>query len=114
MSKRRAMKEREVLYILWRQYSLLCYRCRGLIHPDNCEREHLAELALGGKDEPENCAYSHRTCHSTITNGTPATVAGSSKHRIGKVRRLRGENKPKVKRQWASREIPSRPFPKRP
>jgi 5-methylcytosine-specific restriction endonuclease McrA len=74
------------------------------------EREHFHELALGGTDEPENCFYSHQHCHALVTNGSPATSAGSSKHKIAKAKRIakkqRGEQKLK-------RKIPSRPFPKR-
>lgn len=77
------------------------------------EREHLAEIALGGADEPANCVYSLREAHKIITDGTKATTAGSSKQRIAKVRRLRGELKPKRKRQWVSRKMQSRPFQKR-
>jgi hypothetical protein len=55
------------------------------------EREHLHEVKLGGPDIPENCRYSHAKCHAIVTNGTKATTAGSSKQRIAKVKRIRGE-----------------------
>lgn len=46
-------------------------------------------------------------CHAKITNGTKATTAGSSKHKIAKIKRILGltKNGPKKK-------IPGRPFQK--
>lgn len=82
--KRRRLTEREVLEVLNRQLDLLCYRCQGRMLPSQVEREHIVEIALGGQDTPANCAYSHKTCHAIVTNGTPATTAGSSKNRIAK------------------------------
>lgn len=52
------------------------------------EREHLHEVELGGPDEPSNCRYSAKACHDVVTNGTKATSAGSSKHRIAKAKRI--------------------------
>ncbi len=128
--KRRKFSETDVLrtvqFLLWRvsdELNLVCFRCQGplflqlrsaesnlvaAIAEDKIEREHYIELSLGGEDEPRNCVYSHATCHNRITNGTKATTAGSSKHKIAKVNRITGKtkNKPKAK-------IKSRPFPKR-
>jgi hypothetical protein len=104
---RRRFKEREVLDTLY--YSgvpVPCYRCKKPMLPgQKVQREHITEIALGGKDEPRNCAYSHAECHRIITDGTPATSAGSSKQRIAKVRRIRGENKPKPKRKWGKQKM---------
>jgi hypothetical protein len=87
MSRRR-FTEREVLESLIRQGAVIpCKRCRiafTLEDIPNIEREHIHEVALGGPDIPGNCAYSHGACHSTVTNGTPATTAGSSRNRIAK------------------------------
>ena len=86
-----------------------CFRCRqAFTTGQKIEREHVHETALGGADEPENWRYSHAECHAEVTNGSKATTAGSSKHRIAKTRRLRGANKPKIKRK-----IPNRGFDKR-
>lgn len=112
---RRRFTERDVLEVLWHCGILVpCHRCREPLVPDTqIEREHLIEIAIGGADEPKNCAYSHKACHAIVTNGTPATTAGSSKQRIAKVRRL-SSPKPKMKRAWpAGRKIASRPFQKR-
>lgn len=92
MSRRR-FSEREVIATLLHQGAFIrCYRTGTYIDAsmvNNLEREHLHELALGGKDEPENCRYSLKAAHAIVTNGTPATSAGSSKHKIAKDRRLR-------------------------
>ncbi len=105
---RKRFSEREVLATLMTQQVIFCFRCKmAITDAKDAEREHILEIALGGKDEPANCAYSHAWCHFAITNGTKATTAGSSKQRIAKIARLRGEtcNGPK-------RKIPSRPFQK--
>lgn len=111
---RRRFSERDVLEVLYFQHGILvnCYRCKKPLHFSDAEREHLTEIALGGKDEPMNCAYSHKACHALVTNGTKATTAGSSKQRIAKVKRLCGQTKPKLKRAWPARKLQSRPWPK--
>lgn len=99
MGKRRRFTEREVLYSLLLQGAVIpCYRCKMAFHLDGAaddghhfsqaEREHVHELALGGADDPRNCRYSASECHKSVTNGTKATSAGSSKHRIAKANRL--------------------------
>lgn len=114
---RKRFSEKEVLETLAHQGVFVrCFRCTepffridadgDMLMQRKPEREHLHEIALRGPDIPANCRYSCKGCHATITNGTKATSAGSSKHRIAKVRRLRGENKPRVKKR-----MPSRPFP---
>lgn len=64
-------------------------------------------------NDPDHIFAMLPKCHARKTNGSKATSAGSDKHAIAKVRRLRGENKPKPKRTWPSRDIPARPFEKR-
>jgi hypothetical protein len=110
MTRRRRFTEREVITILLDQGATIpCHRCREPIRrAENAEREHLHEIELGGADDTDNCRYSHSHCHAKITNGPPATSAGSSKQRIAKVKRLRGETKQRPKQK-----IPSRPFQKR-
>lgn len=120
--RRKRFSERDVIATLINQGMVVrCFRCvepfitvaysdLGLAtelwnrhHVSNIEREHVHEIALGGKDEPENCRYSCRWSHSQITNGTKATSAGSSKQRIAKVKRLRGETCTGPKKKIQSR-----------
>lgn len=109
MARRRRFTEREVLETLALQGVLVwCYRCHVVLDPRTAEREHLLEVALGGPDIPANCAYSCDKCHLTVTNGTKATTAGSSKQRIAKVKRIRAGGKKKK-----GPRIKSRPFPKK-
>lgn len=90
--RRRQLREMEVLEVLivFQKAIIPCFRCRVAFTEDdvrtgNIENEHLHEHALGGSDEPPNRRFSHkRGCHDTVTNGTPATSAGSSKNRIAK------------------------------
>jgi hypothetical protein len=96
-TRRRRFSEREVIETLWHQgVNIPCRRCGQIIRPEargtdgqfhiDVEREHIHEIALGGPDIPANCRYVHRVCHAQITNGTKATTAGSSKHRIAKTK----------------------------
>lgn len=91
--RRKRFTEREVIETLVCQGAVIhCYRTREqitVLNVDRLEREHLHEIALGGADEPHNCAYSLKEAHAVITNGTKATTAGSSKHKVAKDRRLR-------------------------
>ena len=94
---------------------LWCYRCIDVltleeIERGEIEREHFLERALGGADEPSNCVYSHKACHAIVTNGTKATTAGSSKHRIAKCKRI-ANPKQKPKRKWPSRSFQKRAKP---
>ena len=106
---RAAFSERKVIETLLRQAAVICcYRCQSAFTIEDAktvEREHLQEIALGGENTPGNCRYSHKACHSIVTNGTRATSAGSSKHRIAKVNRIRDPKKPKG-------NLSSRPFGK--
>jgi hypothetical protein len=116
--KRRKFSETDVIETLAHQGIFVpCHRCRDfffyadphgeirmLLKP---EREHLHEIALGGADTPRNCRYSCERCHAIITNGYAATSAGSSKQRIAKVKRLRGETKGRPKTTWPKRKLRS-------
>lgn len=55
--------------------------------PNAIQKEHIHERGLGGQDIPENCRFSHKSCHDIITNGTKATKKDSSKFRIAKTKR---------------------------
>ena len=98
--RRKRFTEREVIETLVRQGAdIVCYRTRVLIGLEDVprlEREHFIELALGGKDDPSNCVYSLKEAHAVVTNGTKATTAGSSKHKVAKDRRLRMAQKAKA------------------
>lgn len=121
---RKRWSERDVIETLaWQGIIVTCFRCgepfvefpatfafRWLRLP---EREHIHELKLGGQDAPFNCRYSCKECHSKITNGTKATSAGSSKHRIAKVKRLRNPKPSKHPMKSSGRKLQSRPFQKR-
>ena len=143
MTKRKRFSETEVLrtvqIMLWARHSdvyILCTRCHkrlfimslsqapsgsskalivtDALPVDKIEREHYQELALGGADSPINCMYSHAECHKKITNGTKATTAGSSKHKIAKTKRIAaGGKKSKRPMKSSGKPIPSRPFQKR-
>lgn len=90
---RRRFSERDVIATLIHQgIAVTCYRTKQMIDLESVkrlEREHLTEVALGGADEPGNCRYSLKEAHAIVTNGTKATTAGSSKHKVAKDRRLR-------------------------
>ncbi|MGH6792787.1 MAG: hypothetical protein ACRECF_08620 [Methyloceanibacter sp.] len=92
--RRRRYKESEVIDVLIVQGIVIpCYRCgEPITSGKGAQREHLLELALGGKEETANCRYSHATCHAVVTDGARATSAGSSKHRIAKSRRMQKAN----------------------
>ena len=117
--KRRRFTEREVLATLIHQGIVVrCFRCQATFLNGNvldpphdamhAEREHIHEFELGGSDTPANCRYSARECHKVITNGTKATSAGSSKHRIAKAKRIARGGKRK------GPGPKSRPFAKKP
>lgn len=112
--RRKRFTEAQVIETLFRSGMVIpCYRCRHPLYPSaEIEREHILEIAFGGKDEPANCAYSHKLCHAVITNGTKATTAGSSKQRIAKVARLRNPKPSKRPMKSSGRKMPSRKFEK--
>lgn len=106
-------REQGVLASLLAQGAIIpCFRCRIAFTPaDKIEKEHLHERALGGPDEWGNWRWSHKECHSIITNGTKATSAGSSKHRISKADRIaRGGKVVRRPMRAGARKIPGRPF----
>ncbi len=90
--RRRQFREIEVLetLIVHQRVAIPCFRCKIAfteedVKTGNIEKEHLHEFGLDGPDEPFNCRFSHKEgCHSVITNGPPATSAGSSKNRAAK------------------------------
>jgi hypothetical protein len=92
---RRRFSEIEVIETLLIQgETIRCFRCKEPltledVRTKNIQKEHLHEHALDGPDKPFNCRFSHKPCHSIITNGTPATTAGSSQHRLAKTRGTR-------------------------
>lgn len=120
MTRRRATERQVILVLIDQGAKIPCFRCGTLFTREdainkNIEREHVDEVALGGPDEPDNWRYSHKVpCHAEVTNGTPATTAGSSKNKMKKKRR-------REKREagllpdynWPSRKMQNRPFPKR-
>lgn len=92
---RRRFTERQVIETLIRQGAeIRCYRTKELVTLENVctlEREHIHELALGGADDPANCAYSFSEAHKIVTFGNGATTAGSSANRIAKTRGTRAD-----------------------
>jgi len=92
MTKRRTITPKQALIIAIQQGAIIpCYRCRLSFDAETVktiEREHVHEIALGGPDELDNMRWSHKECHAKITDGTKATTAGSSKHRIAKADRI--------------------------
>ena len=53
--------------------------------------DHTLAHALEGSDGPENIRCLRADCDKIVTNGTKATTAGSTKHTVAKVKRLRGK-----------------------
>lgn len=117
MSRRKRLTERQTLAVAVMQGAVVpCYRCKLAFDAETvktAEREHLHELELGGADELENMRFSHADCHKAITNGSGATTAGSSKQRIAKVKRLRGETRTGPKAKIANRGFQKHPTLKR-
>lgn len=75
-----------------------CFRTKARVTLANfrdLEREHLCELGLyktpeekAAHDTPEYWRWSFSEAHARITNGSKATSAGSSKHRVAKAKRM--------------------------
>lgn len=94
MSRRRFTERQVIATLIHQGVEIRCHRTGELITLDNVnqlEREHLHEVGLGGPDEPGNCRYSLKAAHKVVTHGTPATWAGSSRHRIAKTKGTRAE-----------------------
>jgi len=107
MTSRRQLRELQVIEVLvvYQGVPIPCFRCKAPfsledVKSKNIENEHLHERELGGSDLPFNRRFSHKAapCHHTVTNGTKATSAGSSKHRIAKADRIADTGKMTVAR----------------
>lgn len=92
---RRRFTERQTLECAIRQGAVIpCFRCKVPFTVEtirDAQREHIHEVALDGPDTVEACRFSHKECHDRVTNGTPATTAGSSQNRLAKTRGTRAE-----------------------
>ena len=117
MTKRRRLTERQVLEVLIVNHGAIipCGICRLALKLEDLkyvERDHHRARHTFPDDEEgaweaiENQRYVHgqrdpnHDCHRIKTDGSTATTAGSDKHMAAKGRRLRGENKPKRKKEW--------------
>lgn len=121
--KRRQPNKTEQVQILLRQ--ALCGCGCGVIlgAAGGIEYHHQHERALGGADHADNWIALTVPCHDRITNGTKATTAGSSKHKIAKADRLKkarlalaglAEPKPDPAITEKFRKVALRQDPKRP
>lgn len=115
---RRRFSERDVIRCLVGLGNrIFCYRTGELITPESVgrlEREHLTPIALGGADEPGNCAYSLSEAHKKQTFGSKATTYGSDIHAIAKAKRLaRGKKPSRRPMKSAKRAWPKRSFAKK-
>lgn len=75
--------------------------------PRNFIVEHENQLSISKDNSLSNKTLRCKECAHRKTNGTKATSYGSDAHARAKIRHLRGENKPKPKRKWASRPMQS-------
>jgi len=104
---RRRFSEKQVIEALIRTgHEIRCFRTKEIVTLESVkrlEREHPTPLALGGKDDPTNAAYSLSEAHKRQTNGTKATSYGSDKHAISKVARILGLTKNGPKKEIRSR-----------
>lgn len=122
---RKRLSMAEKIEILARQ--AICPACKEPLGSPACiEWHHPNELAISGDDSIENRVAMHKQpCHHIVTNGTKATTAGSSKHKVAKVDRLaeanaefvarmkKGKPDRKTPSRWAGQKMKSRPFPTR-
>lgn len=115
---RHRFSEKMVIEALIRTgHEIRCYRTKAIITLETVkqlEREHPVPLALGGKDDPTNAAYSLSEAHGRQTNGTRATSYGSDKHAIAKVRRLTNPKPSRHPMKKTGRKILARAWAKRP
>ena len=129
MTKRRALTTLDKLKIMVKQ--AVCPDCGEKLGAlDNCEFDHLHQLAMGGADTLDNLRAKHVDCHARKT----AKDAASR----GKVRRITGQTKGRdksdrfaplptgadvyepedhvsraPKKQWPNRKLQSRGFERR-
>lgn len=99
--QRRKFRDWEVIAcLIFQGVDVRCYRTGEKITMENVhllQKEHLVELGLIEPekrfmfDVPGYCRYSLAAAHAVITDGSPATSAGSSKHRIAKMKRCAKE-----------------------
>lgn len=90
-------------------------KCGTKLVKGNYIIEHSTPLGLGGLDILANKYLNCRPCADLKTFGgkSRATTAGTDIANIWKVKRLRGELKPKPKRIWPTRKLQGRGFEKR-
>lgn len=98
---------------LYEKQGGLCFTsvCRKPIHlekPRDFIIEHDNQLSISKDNSLKNKSLRCKECAHKKTNGTKATSYGSDAHARAKLRHIRGELKPKLKR-----EIPSRPMQSR-
>lgn len=85
-----------------------CYRCKISFTMEDAkergaiEREHVVPLYLGGADEIENWAWSHKACHALQTNG-PAHFNKGDRDQITRAKRGARGGKTKSKFKIQSR-----------
>ena len=129
MTKRRALTTLDKLKIMVKQ--AICPDCGEKLGAlDNCEFDHLHQLAMGGADTLDNLRAKHVDCHARKTAKDAASRA--------KVRRITGQTKGRdksdrfaplptgadvyepedhvsraPKKQWPNRKLQSRGFERR-
>lgn len=127
--KRKAIPVRVKRAVVERQSHLCaCGCCYSVSENPNADTQFdhepclaLREVAPDGKDyipaqlDPAHIFAKRTACHRAKTSHPrgPHTSIDSDQHAIAKVRRLRGENKPKTNRTWPTRKLSSAPFSKK-
>ena len=107
MTPRRQPNLTEQVAILRRQALCGC-GCGEPLAEHVIDYHHQQERALGGADAADNWIAVIKTpCHDRLTNGTKATTAGSSKHKIARVRRLTEAHKDFRRRVLAVKKRPA-------
>lgn len=83
-----------------------CSGCGQRLNPeDRIEWDHIHALVHGGDHHYTNLRPLHYECHKPKTK---ADIQANAK-----IKRIRGERKPKVKRSWPTRKLLGRGFEKR-
>lgn len=103
---------------LFDQQNERCYSCPTKLlweRPRNWITEHENQLSISKDNSIKNKSLRCKECAHKKTNGTKATSYGSDAHARAKLRHIRGELKPKLKRKIPSRPMQSRKsnWPKR-